>query len=228
MPGASGTVRSMESPRIRAAAGIIIAAGALLTLVAVAHHPTVGHHAGPAAALAAIVRFAPTDRLVHGTLIAVVGALVYAFAVYTLGRGTGRPTALAGFVAYTLGSATTIIAASVDGFLVPEIAARYAGAPPETLPAATSLLILCSLTIQVATKLGMAALGAGIVLWSADLVRETGAVRAVGALGFAAAVASVIAAFAGGALTPASLLLVVGAQAVWYVAVAALLIRGRV
>ncbi|MBV9409644.1 MAG: hypothetical protein JO164_12525 [Candidatus Eremiobacteraeota bacterium] len=219
----------MESPRIRVAAGIIIAAGALLTLVAVAHHPTVGHHTRGAAALAAVVRFAPTDRLVHGTLIAVIGALVYAFAVYTLRRGTVRPAALAGFVAYTLGSATTIVAASIDGFLVPEIAARYAGAPPETLPAATSLLILCSLAIQVATKLGMAALGAGIVLWSTDLIRESGVVRAVGALGFVAAVASVIAAFAGtGALTPASLLLVLAAQTVWYLAVAALLVRGRV
>jgi hypothetical protein len=208
-----------------ARAGIIIAVCAVLTLVAISFHPVVQARA-PADVLAGVVALSAADRVVHGTLIALMGALLFSFWVFALRRGIQHETVLAGLIAYAVGVLALLGAALVDGFIIPDVAARYAGAPPDAVKSAVPMLVLCGAVIQDLSKLGMVALSLGIALWGSDLLRR--GMQAPGVLGIAAGLADVALVALGGHLNPHSLLLIVGAQAAWYAVVAALLIRGRV
>jgi len=77
------------------AVGVVIAACAALSILAIAHHPTVASHS-PSEALAGIARFANLDRLVHGALIAFMGGLLAAFWAYSQRRGFDRLPVVAG------------------------------------------------------------------------------------------------------------------------------------
>jgi hypothetical protein len=209
------------------AAGIAIAVCALATIVAVAHHPTVSARA-PAQAMSAMLRIATADRVVHGVLIAVLAALLYGFTVFSLRRGLHRDTSVAGLVAYAIGIVALIGAGLIDGFLFPALAERYAGAPADAAQAAVPVLVAGAAMVQILSKLGLVAMSAGVALWSADLVTTPGVLRTTGALGFVFGLGTIgVVAFAGH-LNPHSLSAIVVVQAVWYVAVAALLVRGRV
>ena len=210
------------------AAGVIIAVSAALTIVVLAHHPTTGHRE-PAAAIADMVRLAATDRIVHGTMIAIMGALLFSFCVFSIRRNLRDQTVLAGLVAFAIGTVTLIGAAVLDGFVVPSIATAYAGAPPSALPAAVALLRFCGTTIQAASLLGIVAISLAILLWSIGLLRSAGVRRTAGIVGvLAAAVPAVVFAVGGSTLTPHLLVAITAGQAVWYFVVAALLVRGRV
>src|ERR1700737_4033499 len=138
------------------AAGIAIASCALVTIFAIAHHPTVTARA-PAEALTQVVQVATTDRVVHGTLIAIMGVLLYGLTIFSLRRGLHRQTTVAALIAYSAGIAAVIGAALIDGFLTPAIAERYAGAPPDAIKAAIPLLVLGASAIQILSKFGFVA-----------------------------------------------------------------------
>lgn len=209
-------------------AGIVIGACAVCTIFAVAHHPTVAVR-DPAAALAAIVRLGETDRIVHGALIAVQVAMLFGFAVFSARRGLHRASVVAAFCAYAVGVGAWIGAAVIDGFLAPDIAARFAGSANDGIVFAIRLLTFGGLAIQNLTKLGVVATACALVLWSAGLARGTGALRATGILGIVSAFASLAVLVAGPpTLTPVTLGLIVTTQGVWYLAIAAVLVRGRV
>ena len=68
----------------------------------------------------------------------------------------------------------------------------------------------------------------GVAFWSADLFMTPGVLRATGAIGLVSGVVAVgLLAFAGH-LNPHSLGAIVIVQAIWYVAVAVLLVRRQV
>jgi hypothetical protein len=208
-------------------AGVIIAVCAGLSILAISHHPTVTQHS-PGEALAEIVRLAGVDRVVHGALIALLGGLLVGLFAFSMRQGIARSTVVAGLIAYSIGLGTTIGAAVVDGFLVPGVAAQYAGASSDDVKLAIHLLATCALTIQVLTKVGLVATSIGILMWSLNLVRTRGTVRIVGIIGFAAGIipASVLL-FGAIYLTPSSLGAIFLAHAIWYFAIAALLMRGE-
>ena len=209
------------------AAGIAIATCAIAVVFAIAHHPTVTVRE-PAQAIAQMVRLAAMDRIVHGAVIVLLGALLFGFTVYSLRRGLHRQTVVAALLAYAAGSGAMFGAALIDGFLIPAVAARYAGAAPDAINLAAQLLALCALAIQILAKFGTIALSSAVVLWSADLVRTPGALRVTGIIGIASGVAVVVVLAFAGHLNPHNLGVIVLLQAIWYVAIAALLVRGRV
>jgi len=209
------------------AAGVAIAFCALVTIVAISHHPTVSARA-PAEALTQMVNVAGTDRIVHGTLIAIMAILLYSFAIFSLRRGLHRQTSVAALIAYAAGIAAVIGAALIDGFLTPAIAERYAGAAPDAIKAAVPALVAGALMIQILTKFGFVAMSVAVAFWSADLVATPGVLRATGIMGFASGIVAIgVLAFAG-RLDPHSLSAIVIVQAIWYVAVAVLLVRRQV
>jgi hypothetical protein len=206
------------------AAGIAIAVCAIVTIFAVAHHPTVSAR-GPAEAMAQMVQLATPDRIVHGALIAMMAVLLFAFTIFSLRRGLHRETSVAALIAYTIGTAALIGAALFDGFLVPAIAERYAGASPGAVKAAGQFLVAGALMIQILSKLGFVAMSTAVALWSADLIATPGPLRATGVIGLVSGIAAVgISAWAG-SLNPHSLSAIVIVQAIWYLAVAVLLVR---
>lgn len=210
-----------------APAGIVIAIASLMTLVSVAHHPTTPKALKPADAFPAIVALTGADRMVHTIVIGTMLALVFGFTVYALRRGLHRSAVIGGLIAFTFGIATTIGAALVDGFLIPEIASRYVDATPELIGRAAMLLQTCALAIQVATKAGFVGMSLGIVLWSADLIFDKGFLRIAGIVGVLAGVVPVILTLSGGYLNPHALMVVIAIQTLWYLAIATLLLQRR-
>ncbi len=206
-------------------AGMAIVLSALLTVVAIAHHP-VGAGVSSADVLASLVRSASMDRLVHGVILAVLLLSVFGFCVFAMRRGLQRPAVLGGLIAFVAGCAALAQAAVIDGFLVPAVAEH---ARPDAAAAALLMLRTPALAIQSFTFVGIVAVSAAIALWSIDLFRSGGAARAAGVAGALAALAMLwTMALHVNRLNPHTLGVIVAAQAIWYVIVGALLIRGRI
>ena len=68
-------------------------------------------------------------------------------------------------------------------------------------------------------------MSAGVVLWSVDLLASPGILRTAGVIGVASGIVTVAVLAFAGHLNPHSLGAVVTIQAVWYLAVAVLLLR---
>lgn len=208
-------------------AGVAIGLAALLTLVTVSHHPTM-KPVKAAEAFPAIVALAPSDRLVHAIVIATMLGLVFGFAAYALRRGLHRSTVVGGFVAFSFGIAVTIGAALVDGFLVPDLASRFVDAAPQVMNQAAMFLQVCGLVIQIATKAGLLGMSLGILLWSADLVRDSGVLRVAGIVGVVSGILPLAFVPFGGLINPHVLVIAIGIQTLWYLTIATLLVLRRI
>jgi hypothetical protein len=208
-------------------AGYTIGLCAVLMMLAISMHPHLEHQHG-AEAVAAIGRLAPMLNVVHATVIVFVIALFYGFTVYSMRRGVRSQAVLGALVAYAAGAGAFVLAALIDGFVVPTVSANYVGLPKDVLQVGLGVLNLCGVAIQILSKFGVIAMSAAIVLWSADLLRD-GAFRGVAALGAVAAVTPIVVLFAEGpAIVAATLSIIVIAQGIWYLAIATLLVRERV
>lgn len=212
-PGAPATVPG----------GILIAA-ALVAVVAVAHHPVAKSHSA-AEVMRQIVTLSPTDRVVHGVVIAALLLVLFAFCTFAQRRDLRRSWNLFALVAYAIGAAAIVVAGLVDGFFVPEIALHFGD--PADVVTGVGLLKLCSIAIQIFTKLALIAMAVATLAWAADLVRGTRPQRVAAIAGFAAVAAQAAAIALGGpSITAHTILVIIAAQACWYVAVGILMIRG--
>jgi hypothetical protein len=208
-------------------AGYVIAVSTLLMMLSIREHPTAGARSA-ADLMAKIGRLSVMDGVVHGTLMAVLIALTFGFAIFSLRRGFGQPTILLGFIAFALGVAATIGAAITDGFLIPGIAAQHVGASATDLKTGVNLLAACSLAVQVLTKVGLVAMLVAIAAWSANLVGTRGTTRWAGFVGIVASVLPAVLLSTGMSLTPPSLGLIGLSVAIWFFTVAVLLVRGDI
>lgn len=202
--GAAGTAGDQ-------AAGIGMAAAAAGTILAMAHHPS-GAHAGS------------LGGLVHGAMILFLAVMAWGYLHFTLRRGAGRPAILAGTVAYALSVFAHVGAATINGFVVPALAARGHGAVGH------DLFLLAWEGNQALARLGVHATGAAFILWGADLLRGPGReARWLGALGvLAGAVPAALLAFGWIGMNLAGAFAVYAAHAAWSALVGVQLIRGRV
>lgn len=150
------------------AAGAALVTGAVATVAAMAHHP--------ASADAAML-----GGLVHGAMLLLLALTAYGFAHFAIARGAARPPVLAGCIFYATGAFANVGAATINGFVVPALAERGAGA------VGRDIFVLAWEANQALAVLGVVATGAAFLLWSADLLRRGGArERAIGILGVAA------------------------------------------
>jgi hypothetical protein len=185
------------------AAGIALIGAAAASMLAMAHHPT-------------SLRAGAMIAIVHGAMILFAGMMMFGFTHVARRRGLDRPAVLAGLVAYGIGIAATVGAATVNGFAAPALAAH--GASHDAFDALWFLN-------QALARLGVVATGAAYALWALDLWRRWKAVALLGLL-------------AGG--VPALLLLggwidmhlgwamlVYPAQVSWAALIGWLLLRGR-
>jgi hypothetical protein len=216
-----------ESDRDARIAGIVLVTVPLLSILMMAHHPSAGAH-DPAGLVAEIAEKAPLSRIVHGALIALMGAELFAFIAFCKRVGFERSEVRAGFVAYSIGTGAMIGAALISGFIVSDLAAYYV---QQASGDATSFVDLSRLAMtgnQALAKLGVVAMSAAIVLWSVALFRG-GRDRWVGIAGFIAGLAPAIALVAGVIrLDVGGMTLVVVLQAIWIVIVGIQLIRARI
>jgi hypothetical protein len=220
----SAETETAESASTRHA-GIVLIAATFVSIVAMAHHPSVAAH-DPIAAIAEIGTKATLNRIVHGVLIALMGLELYAFAVFADRIGPRRDAVRIGFVAYAIGIGAMIGAALTSGFVVTSLAAHYADAGADASAFANHARLAMTGN-QALAQLGTIAISAAILAWSVALLR----VRTHRVLALIGLLASVLPAFALGAgmirLDVSGMTIVVVAEAVWNIAAGVTLIRGR-
>jgi len=151
-------------------AGAALIAAAAASVLAMAHHPS-GAHGG---ALGGIV---------HGAMIVLLALQVFGFTHFARRRGLARPAILAGLVAYGISLFGHVAAATINGFVVPAIAARGHGA------VSRDIFLFAWEANQAFARLGVYATGTAFILWSLDLLRrDAGWSRLIGLAGIAAGV----------------------------------------
>lgn len=135
-------------------AGIALIAAAAGTLAAMGHHPTGAHGGGGLAGT------------VHAAMIALLAVTAFGFLHFARRRGLDRPAVLAGLVGYGIALLGHAGAATVNGFVVPALAARGAEA------AGHGVFLFAWEANRALAKLGVFAAGAAFILWGADLLRD--------------------------------------------------------
>ena len=218
---------SAESDRDARIAGIVLIVVPLLSILMMAHHPSAGSH-DPAALVAEIADKSQLSRIVHGVLIALMGAELFAFIAFCRRLGFERSAVRAGFVAYSSGTGAMIGAALISGFVISDLAAHYVQQPSGDATAFVDLSRLAMIGNQALAKLGVVAMSAAIVLWSAALFRS-GRDRWVGIAGLVAGLGPAIALVVGAVrLDVGGMTLVVVCQAAWIVIVGIQMIRAKI
>jgi hypothetical protein len=224
MPSETGAAKRTSHAR---RAGIVLIGASLLSIVMMAHHPHAASQ-GAAEIAAEIVDKASIARFVHGALIALLGAQLFAFVEFCRLLDRDRATVRLGFVAYAAGIGAMTGAALISGFLVPDLAARYAALGASDLDVFRHLLRLCMAGNQVLAKFGVVAMSIGIVAWSIALFRRARGNAWVGAIGLLAGLAPAIALLCGVlVLDVPGMTLVVVLQTIWNLAVGIQLVREK-
>ena len=184
----------MESSRIT---GIITLATGVAAIALLVNHP-----GGQAADFAAILKQEAADQaisaVVHGGYILVLTIQLACYAVFAGRLGWTKPLAVAGMVFFAVGAGLQMASLLVDGLMIPQIAARYLLAPPDRLPVARALFVLCGTAVQFLMPMGLFFQGAGVASWGASLAKVMrGGGIAASVIGMLVAVGAV-AAFATG------------------------------
>lgn len=195
-----GPLTSAATGRI---AGGILLLSALLTIVAMAHHPT-GLDADGAAHGMTLGGF------IHAAMIVLLAATLWGLTVFSV-RQTLGGWMLAGLVAYGIGFVANVFAGTINGFIVPAVAARVDHA------ASADLFVLLWESNQVAANLGVYATSAAFLIWSARLLlRKSAQDLVVGGLGLLAALGPGAALFTGAmTLNVAGAMIAYGVHAAW-------------
>jgi hypothetical protein len=191
-------------------AGAAMIGAALLSMLAMAHHPTHVDSSG-------LVEF------VHAAMMVLSAVMACGFAHFALRRGFARPAILAGLVAYAIALFAGIGAATINGFVVPALAHHG-----DAL-GGRDVFLLAWEGNQALARLGVFATAAAYALWSIDFLRRPGIEpRLIGGFGLAAGLVPA-ALLASGALDMrvAGAMLVYAASASWAIAVGQHLARGR-
>jgi hypothetical protein len=193
----------------RIAGGALIA-GSLLSVLAMAHHPT---HVDPGGLVG----------IVHGAMIVLMTAIAFGFAHFALRRGLARPAILAGLIAYLVSLVANIGAGTINGFVVPALAARGADLSGH------DVFLLAWEANQALARLGVFATAAAFTFWSIDFLRRPGLEpKAIGGLGLLAGLVPAILLATGGIdMHVAGAFVAYAAFAAWGMIVGLHLVRGR-
>lgn len=209
-------------------AATLLAVPSLLTLVLVSHHPVLGAH--PAGGIAAgMAALAGMDKFTHGGLIATLGLQVLGFYLFSARLGWERPTVAAAFMAYAAGVVFMVIAATLDGFVTPDLVAGTCPPGSMTCANSNSVFHLVSVMIQDFSKLALVIMSVATACWAAALFAEKDAVdRGAAIIGIVCAIVPVaILLITGVRLRPGNLVGMVIAQVAWNLLAAMLMMRGR-
>lgn len=194
--------------------GGILLSTALLAIAAMAHHPTGLDGSGAALGMT-------PGAFIHTTMIVLISGMFWGFVVFAVRQALGG-WMVAGLVAYGIGFVANLFAATINGFIVPAVAARVDHA------ASGDLFVLLWHSNQAAANVGVYAASAAFLIWSARLLeRKTAGDRVVGGLGLLAALGPGAALFTGAlSLDVAGAMIAYGVHAAWAGLVGLQMLRG--
>lgn len=193
---------------------LLIASGVVAPLVMVFRPAAQG--ADVAARLISLTDISPLSRHVHLAMIVCIVALWLSLAGLAR-RWSGNAVVWAAARLYALGAAAMLAAALISGFLVGDYLQRVLPLLPRTEDALPSVMLAFSAN-QVLAGFGTLGMSAGIVLWSAAMVRQPGPLAlACGAYGAITGLLCLLG-YATGmiSLDVAGMSFVVAAQSLWY------------
>lgn len=223
----SAAAGSQQRNALRAA-GLAIAAGTILSTITVAADSSASGDS-PRAFLMSMIAISASKALVH--LVAMAAVLAYAFGFTTLARRLDlqRPLVLAGLGAFLFGCVAMLGATLIDGFISSDVAAAFANAPsPESVKQGYNLVLYGDIVLTDLARLGWVLQALATIAWAPALLAGAGWQRVTGVVGLLSGglvIAAVVA--AGAMMSMQALLSIILAQAVWNLAVAVLLMRGR-
>ena len=171
VPPHSTIAVSRKTERI---AGIVLLVAAVLIIVAMAHHPSglEPGHTGIGMTLGGFI---------HAARIVLLGANLWGLTIFSI-RQTLGGWMLAGIVAYGISFTGNLIAALINGFIVPAVATQVDHAE------SGDLFILLWQSNQAAAQLGIYAASGAFVFWSISLLsRKKAEDFVIGSLGLIAA-----------------------------------------
>lgn len=187
-------------------AGAMLAAASALSVLVMAHHPT-------------SFDAATFGNLVHGALMILLLIVLAGFARFASGRGLQRFPVLAGLVFYAAAAFGNLLAATINGFAVPALAAREPAISKDVFRFAWELN-------QALAYAAVYAISLAFILWGADLVTRK---RKVAGLAGLAAGAIPAALLATGAIDMhvAGAFIIYAMEAAFGVIIGVLMMRGR-
>src|SRR5262249_34333381 len=97
--------------------------------------------------------------------------------------GAGREPVIAGLALSAMGFGALAGSLTLDGLVIPDVAARYLTAPPEATQSAKALFVVCGSLIRFLMPMGLAFQAAAAVAWGLALWRAARPDRIAGALG---------------------------------------------
>jgi hypothetical protein len=176
-------------------AGWLLVILPLLSLLALAHHPTTAAH-NAHEAMSQLAGIVTAAQVVHGALIAMQCGMLYALLSWLVSRNLLRAVPRAAAIMLLLGTVGVIGAALVDGFIVAPLATYPHDGDPNL--AIMDQLIRFSMTLnQVLILAGESAMSAGIALVSIDLLSSERGGRWVGSFGLVLGSVSLVALLTG-------------------------------
>jgi hypothetical protein len=206
------------------AAGALLLAGSLATLVLMTQHPTISsHEIGPV--LEQLAAIAGRNRLVHGAIIASSVLAAIGFSGLAARLGWRSLAVRAGALAWLLGLIAFAGAAIVNGFVITSLAEDYTGKAAATQDTLKPLFRLCHHANQTLAQAGTLAASVAILAWSLALWR--GGSRGLGIFGIVVGLLPIVGLVSGRlSLDLHGMLAVVLAETAWSTAVAVALLRG--
>jgi hypothetical protein len=220
----ANTYFNAVSPTSRSMSVIIIFA-CVAMIVLVTHHP-VAVGGSLVETLEIIRQSTMADQTVHGALMIVLSLLAVAMWHFSVMLGIKRPIVRAATLAYLLALVLAFFAMVNDGFAIPMIAAHCERSRDEAacLPAAQVMLSYSIIQIQAFARLTFIVMSIAFACWSVALWRYGTHAKIVAFAGFVSTVTQIALLYSvASMLTPKTLLIVLAAQVVWYLAVAALM-----
>lgn len=216
-----------HSPHVRAYGWLLVASAAMIVF-GMLHHPTVSAPDTSSLLENLAARSQSISRL-HGVLLVI--ALVQVTGFYGLTRALGgeRPLPATGLIFFGMATIAMINAAAINGFAAPDFAAAMLSRRPEEVAAAATVLRMNWALNQAFDLIGAVGWSIAILCWSAALLRHPGLPRWVGTGGIVGGTALGAALMAGAIrFDAAGFTLTIALLSLWTLAVAALMVTGRI
>jgi len=203
----------------------VLIAAPVLEIAAMAHHPSTSTQ-DPAALVTQLRALAALAAQVHGILIALIYACLFAVTQFAAERGLARAAVRCALLAYAAGVIIMTPAALIDGFVVPRVALVLPALAPAEPGLIAQFAAFGMLFNQAFAKCGAILASAGIAAFSLDLLREGLPQRALGIFGLASGLGCVLAIATGWLrLDVHGMGAVLVLQALWTIGAGALLLK---
>jgi hypothetical protein len=211
----------LSTDRQRRGLAIAFILCAVASLALLANHPS-GNSSSFAELIKDEAAHQVIDGVVHGGFVLTLIALVICFALLSRLLGLAKGSVVIGLVCFCAGCGALIASMVLDGLVTPAIAVRFEAT--DDLQPAKTLFILVGTLIRFLMPMGLLLQFVAMLSWSWAVANGSRPARAVGLLGSAVAIPLIAAIFATPPAMAAHVVLGgIALQAVWYLAIAALL-----